>query len=625
MAHRVHFKKMTNKIVIFIFLSSFIFSTHLCKAEQRPLKIRLETEEFEKAKTIILNTLRQKSKAIYWVDRKEAEKIEEGLKNKLRENESNFNSKVNHYQERLSKLNSERAILEEKVADIEKEKKDIETEIKKIKEELESSRAKESHLKENINKTLSEMKAQLSSIPLYGVFATIVKTNDPTVTKSQLLRKAKERIGFLAIKELIGVYINSITKVKSGRLIMDFIKHEIKGEYEPDETLAKDIIDSYRIKTLEHGGIEGSLVYVSGFKVYPLKPGKIKWQEKKKEFYQTEYVVFIKDEKDIQRFISYARMNNFNQETKDFYPLMASMVRAAEDKNKTNKKTINTIISRTVQKTSQIQLTIKEEKNKRRLKENYLPELISKLKVYKRRLKEAKKELNAKQTTYNHLKKEYHNFIAKRKISIADHIVNNIKESLTDDLIRAVASLLNILKERTAKQAQSYTEIVSMGILKGYEKKKYTYQQKFINAAIYPFVDGKTVGVVLRLDVSLKLEKMQVKPVQPLKRPKLTISYHRFKSGVFIVPIFAFIVLGAYFLLRRRLLSPMAKEKSIQPPSTENKDLLIHLRKLEQKYEEATRKFLLTITKGKDNIEELQKEVERKRITLHMLYQKIKK
>ena len=50
----------------------------------------------------------------------------------------------------------------------------------------------------------------------------------------------------------------------------------------------------------------------------------------------------------------------------------------------------------------------------------------------------------------------------------------------------------------------------------------------------------------------------------------------------------------------------------------------IHLRKLEQKYEEATRKFLLTITKGKDNIEELQKEVEGKRITLHMLYQKIK-
>jgi len=113
--------------------------------------------------------------------------------------------------------------------------------IQKIKEQI----TEKEKSCDNINKQIA---SDMQNVSFKGLFFAILKNIDPyNDSKEKLSIKADHLISPIAIKDLNGIFISSLTKVENAVTISEYIKSEVSGEVRNDKQLINTINPKYKI------------------------------------------------------------------------------------------------------------------------------------------------------------------------------------------------------------------------------------------------------------------------------------------------------------------------------------------------------------------------------------------
>ena len=117
---------------------------------------------------------------------------------------------------------------------------------------------------DNKGKIREELKNNLADISYKGIYLAVIRYKSPFESKQKLSSMAEGLIADIAIRELNGNFIRSLSEVKNGVLVRDFIESQVSGEM----GVEKNYISQTNPADLVY-------MYLSKVAVSPLKPHKM--------------------------------------------------------------------------------------------------------------------------------------------------------------------------------------------------------------------------------------------------------------------------------------------------------------------------------------------------------------
>ena len=117
---------------------------------------------------------------------------------------------------------------------------------------------------DNKDKIREELKNNLADLSYKGIYLAVIRYKSPFESKQKLSTMAESLIAEIAIRELNGNFIRSLSEVKNGVLVRDFIESQVSGEM----GVEKNYISQTNPADLVY-------MYLSKVAVSPLKPHKI--------------------------------------------------------------------------------------------------------------------------------------------------------------------------------------------------------------------------------------------------------------------------------------------------------------------------------------------------------------